>query len=97
MKKSELKQLIKEEIRKVVSEIDPETIGKRVISKNGIVYSGSNLIINHLGEKSSFAVKPELKIDYIKLRKNNTCSRCDGGRASDLASLYIFRLVQPKM
>ena len=33
MKKSELKQLIKEEIRKVVSEIDPETIGKRVISK----------------------------------------------------------------
>ena len=41
---------------------------KRVISKNGIVYSGSNLIINHLGEKSSFAVKPELKIDYIKLR-----------------------------
>ena len=33
MKKSELKQLIKEEIRKVVSEIDPETIGKRVIPK----------------------------------------------------------------
>ena len=41
---------------------------KRVISKNGTVYSGSNLIINHLGEKSSFAIKPEFKIDYIKLR-----------------------------
>ena len=24
---------------------------KRVISKNGIIYSGSKLIINHLGEK----------------------------------------------
>ena len=41
---------------------------KRVISKRGKVYSGSNLIINHLGEKSSFATKPEFKIDYIKLR-----------------------------
>ena len=41
---------------------------KRIIYKSGKVFSGSNLIINHLGEKSSFAVKPELKIDYIKLR-----------------------------
>lgn len=41
---------------------------KRVISKSGKVYSGSNLIINHLGEKSSFATRPEFKIDYIKLR-----------------------------
>ena len=41
---------------------------KRVISKSGKVYSGSNLIINHLGEKSSFAIRPEYKIDYIKLR-----------------------------
>ena len=41
---------------------------KRVISKKGIIYSGSELIINHLGEKSSFAVIPKHKIDYIKLR-----------------------------
>ena len=41
---------------------------KRVISKRGKVYSGSNLINNHLEEKSSFATKPEFKIDYIKLR-----------------------------
>ena len=41
---------------------------KRVISKKGIIYSGSKLIINHLGEKSSFAVIPKHKIDYIKLR-----------------------------
>ena len=27
---------------------------KRVISRNGIIYSGCNLLINHLGEKSSF-------------------------------------------
>ena len=41
---------------------------KRVTSKNGMIYSGSNLIIKHLGEKSSFATNPDLKIDYIKLR-----------------------------
>ena len=41
---------------------------KRVISEKGIIYSGSELIINHLGEKSSFAVIPKHKIDYIKLR-----------------------------
>ena len=41
---------------------------KRIISKNGKIYSGSNLLIKHLGEKSSFATNPSLKIDYIKLR-----------------------------
>jgi N-acetylglucosaminyl-diphospho-decaprenol L-rhamnosyltransferase len=41
---------------------------KRVISKKGLIYSGSNLIIKHLGEKSSFAIIPKFKIDYIKLR-----------------------------
>ena len=41
---------------------------KRLVSKSGKVFSGSNLIINHLGEKSSFAIRPEYKIDYIKLR-----------------------------
>ena len=35
---------------------------KRVISKNGIIYSGSKLIINHLGEKSSFGVIPNIKL-----------------------------------
>lgn len=41
---------------------------KRIISTNSNVYSGSNLIINHLGEKSSFAVNTKSKLDYIKLR-----------------------------
>jgi len=41
---------------------------KRVIYKNGKIFSSPNLIINHLGEKGSFASKPEFKIDYIKLR-----------------------------
>jgi GT2 family glycosyltransferase len=41
---------------------------KRITSKNGIIYSGSNLIIKHLGEKSSFAIKSKFKVDYIKLR-----------------------------
>ena len=36
--------------------------------KKGLIYSGSNLLIKHLGEKSSFAVKPRFKVDYIKLR-----------------------------
>ena len=41
---------------------------KRIISKKGQIYTGSNLIIKHLGEKSSFAIIPKFKIDYIKLR-----------------------------
>ena len=41
---------------------------KRIISKDGNIYSGCDLIIDHLGEKSSFAINPKLKIDYIKLR-----------------------------
>lgn len=41
---------------------------KRVISRNGIIYSGCNLLINHLGEKSSFAAIPKYRIDYVKLR-----------------------------
>lgn len=41
---------------------------KRLISKKRLIYSGSNLIIKHLGEKSSFAIRPKFKIDYIKLR-----------------------------
>lgn len=41
---------------------------RRIMKKNGAIYSGSNLIIDHLGEKSSFAAIPELKIDYVKLR-----------------------------
>ncbi len=41
---------------------------KRILSKSGKIYSGSNLLINHLGEKSSFAASPNFKIDYIKLR-----------------------------
>ena len=36
--------------------------------KNGIIYSGSDLIIEHLGEKSSFGAIPELKLEYVKLR-----------------------------
>ena len=41
---------------------------RRIIKKKGLIYSGTDLIIDHLGEKSSFAAKPELKLDYIKLR-----------------------------
>ena len=41
---------------------------KRIISKDGKIYSGSNLLIKHLGEKSSFATNPNMKVDYIKLR-----------------------------
>tara|TARA_B100000029_G_scaffold4403_1_gene5049 strand:- start:1828 stop:2724 length:897 start_codon:yes stop_codon:yes gene_type:complete len=35
---------------------------------NGLVYSSKKLIINHFGEKGSFATDPNMKIDYIKLR-----------------------------
>tara|TARA_B100001540_G_C15803065_1_gene640781 strand:+ start:818 stop:1714 length:897 start_codon:yes stop_codon:yes gene_type:complete len=35
---------------------------------NGLVYSSKKLIINHFGEKGSFASDPNMKIDYIKLR-----------------------------
>ena len=41
---------------------------KRVKSNGGIVYSSKKLIINHFGEKGSFASDPSLKLDYIKLR-----------------------------
>ena len=41
---------------------------RRIMKKNGLIYSGSNLIINHLGEKSSFAAIPKFKVNYIKLR-----------------------------
>mgnify|MGYP006088902333 CR=1 FL=1 len=41
---------------------------RRIMKKNGIIYSSSDLIIDHLGEKSSFAAIPELKVDYVKLR-----------------------------
>ncbi len=41
---------------------------RRIISKNGSIFSGYKLIIDHLGEKSSFAINPKLKVEYIKLR-----------------------------
>ncbi len=41
---------------------------RRIMKKKGIIYSASDLIIDHLGEKSSFAAIPELKVDYVKLR-----------------------------
>ena len=41
---------------------------RRIMKKNGTVYSGSDLIIDHLGEKSSFAAIPKLKVNYVKLR-----------------------------
>ena len=41
---------------------------KKISYKKKIVYSGPDLIIDHLGEKSSFAVNPKHEIDYIKLR-----------------------------
>jgi len=41
---------------------------KRIIAKRGSIYSGYKLIIDHLGEKSSFAINPKFKIDYVKLR-----------------------------
>ena len=41
---------------------------KRIKLKGGIVYSSKKLIINHFGEKGSFASDPNLKLDYIKLR-----------------------------
>lgn len=41
---------------------------KRIKSDGGLVYSSKKLIINHFGEKGSFAVDPNLKLDYIKLR-----------------------------
>ena len=41
---------------------------KRIKSIGGYVYSSNKLIINHFGEKGSFAANPNLKLDYIKLR-----------------------------
>ena len=41
---------------------------KRIKSIGGYVYSSNKLIINHFGGKGSFAVNPNLKLDYIKLR-----------------------------
>ena len=41
---------------------------KRIKSNGGLVYSSKKLIINHFGEKGSFAVNPNLKLEYIKLR-----------------------------
>ena len=41
---------------------------KQIKSIGGLVYSSKKLIINHFGEKGSFATDPNLKLDYIKLR-----------------------------
>ena len=41
---------------------------KRIKFNGGLVYSSKKLIINHFGEKGSFAVNPNLKLEYIKLR-----------------------------
>ena len=41
---------------------------QRILARHAIIYSASELIINHQGEKSSFAIDPKLKLDYIKLR-----------------------------
>ena len=41
---------------------------KRIKSIGGYVYSSNKLIINHFGEKGSFAANPNLKLEYIKLR-----------------------------
>ena len=41
---------------------------QRILARHAIIYSASELIINHQGEKSSFAINPKLKLDYIKLR-----------------------------
>ncbi len=65
LKKFSTKKIFDENFFMFYEETD---LCKRVISKKGKIYSGSNLIINHLGEKSSFGLKPEFKIDYIKLR-----------------------------
>ena len=41
---------------------------KRIKLNGGLVYSSKKLIINHFGEKGSFASDPNYKLDYIKLR-----------------------------
>ena len=41
---------------------------KRIKTNGGYIYSSKKLIINHFGEKGSFATNPKLKLDYIKLR-----------------------------
>ena len=41
---------------------------KRIKLIDGLVYSSKRLIINHFGEKGSFAINPIYKMDYIKLR-----------------------------